>query len=107
MKGRMSLVSFIEEVKLELLQESKTEPFFELDEVTLEVSFVLDATAKAGVKLYVVDVGGETKAQQTHKVSLKLFPLGVPNTKLTGSQVIKNKQPKKKPLRTRRRVYKR
>jgi len=77
MKAQISLGDFIKDVKKELIeaQDTSGDPFFELEEVHLEVSFVLDTSAKAGGKLLVVELGGETKAQQTHKVSLTLRPL--------------------------------
>lgn len=77
MKGRISISRFIREVESELsaAQATAGRPFFEVTDVTLEVSFALDASAKAGAKLFVIDLGGETKAQQTHKVVLKLKPL--------------------------------
>ena len=80
MKGKISLGEFIKDVKKELMeaQDTSGDPFFELDEVRLEVSFVLDTAAKAGGKLLVVELGAETKAQQTHKVSLTLRPLPKP-----------------------------
>lgn len=75
MKGMISLVDFIKEVKQELRAAvDKEDPFFEMGDVELEVTFALDATAKAGAKLFVVDIGGETKATQTHKVKVKLHP---------------------------------
>ena len=75
MKGMISLVDFIKEVKQELRAAvDKEDPFFEMGDVELEVTFALDATAKAGAKLFVVDIGGETKATQTHKVKIKLHP---------------------------------
>lgn len=75
MKGMISLVDFIKEVKQELRAAvDKDDPFFEMGDVELEVTFALDATAKAGAKLFVVDIGGETKATQTHKVKVKLHP---------------------------------
>lgn len=78
MKGSISLGEFIEEVKKELrqAQETSKEPMFQLSEVNLEVSFGVDASAKAEGKLmFFVDLSGEAKASQLHKVSLKLTPL--------------------------------
>ncbi|HUW50277.1 MAG TPA: trypco2 family protein [Sulfuricella sp.] len=77
MKGSISLGEFIEEVKKELrqAQETSKEPMFQLSEVNLEVSFGVDASAKAEGKMFFVDLSGEAKASQLHKVSLKLTPL--------------------------------
>ncbi|ETD36996.1 hypothetical protein U724_15815 [Pseudomonas chlororaphis subsp. aurantiaca PB-St2] len=71
----MSLVDFIKEVKSELRAAvDNDDPFFEMGEVELEVTFALDISGKTGVKLVVAELGGETKATQTHKVKLKLHP---------------------------------
>ena len=45
-----------------------------MGEVELEISFILDAEASAGAKFIVIDVGGKTKATQSHKVKIKLIP---------------------------------
>jgi hypothetical protein len=75
MKGKISLVEFIKEVKAELRSAVDNEsPFFEMGEVELEVTFALDVGGKAGLKLVVAEFGGETKATQTHKVKIKLHP---------------------------------
>jgi hypothetical protein len=75
MKGNISIKDFISQVKEELVDAVDDEtPFFELGEVELEVAFVLDTKAKAGARLFVVDVGGEATATQTHRVRLKLTP---------------------------------
>ena len=77
MKGDISLGDFIKRVKSELVaaQDKGGTPFFELKEVELEVSFVLDAKASAEGQLLVVKLGGETTATQTHKVVMKFLPL--------------------------------
>lgn len=78
MKGSISLKDFISQVSDELRNaqsKNNDEAFFELKEVTLEVSFALDTTAKGSGKFVVMDVSGETKASQIHRVTLKLDPL--------------------------------
>ena len=73
MKGRIDLRKFIEQVKKELVEAQTIEkPFYELTNVELEVNFVLEAKGKAGLKFFVIDVGGQATAQQTHKVVLHL-----------------------------------
>ena len=75
-KGNISLKDFIEEVKNELKSAVDEEtPFFLMDEVELEVSFTLDAKAQGSAKLVVLDVGGDVKASQAHRVKLKLTPI--------------------------------
>ncbi len=77
MKGNISLSDFIHQVKKELIdaQHKSGDPFYRLTEVKLEVSFTLNATGKAGFDLCVVELNGETKAEQVHKVQLTLLPL--------------------------------
>lgn len=89
MKGKISIGDFIHQVKHELRDAQTSEhgdPFYELQSVTLEVSFVLDTSMKAGANLYVVQLGSDTSAQQTHKVTLALTPLSgsARNRKSTG-----------------------
>ncbi len=75
MKGKISLVDFIKEVKRELREAADTEdPFFIMGSVELEVSFVLDVAGRGSVKLLVAELGAESKATQTHKVKLTLTP---------------------------------
>ena len=76
MKGRISLRDFIKDVRAELEQAKAEEKdaFFELQEVTLEVAFSLDISGKGAGKFIVVDLSGEAKASQSHKVVLKLQP---------------------------------
>jgi hypothetical protein len=83
MKGNISIGDFIHQVKKELkeAQDKSGDAFYELREVNLEISFVLNASAESGLKLYVVDLKGGAKAEQTHKVSLKLVPLPQPGSK--------------------------
>ena len=82
MKGKISLKDFIVEVKNELLAAVDDEnPILAPKEVELEVAFGLDASAKAGSKLFVIELGGETKANQLHRVKLVLTP--IPDSALT------------------------
>lgn len=111
MKGKISLREFIKDVKQDLkLAIDKDDPFFFLDEVELEVAFVLDAEAKAGAKFIVVDVGGRTKATQTHKVKIKLTPFTeeedriISRGKASGKKAkTKRKKTFKKPILRKRR----
>ncbi len=109
MKGKISLGDFIKDVKKELIeaQDTSGDPFYELEEVRLEVSFVLDASAKAGGKLLVVELGGETKAQQTHKVSLTLRPLPRPTTEIQETELTTPAAKAKNKTLSRRPVYRR
>ncbi len=74
MKGNISISDFINDVKKELTQSQKENAFFNLKEVNLEITFILDASADTKGNLFVVEAGGEMNASQTHKVTLKLDP---------------------------------
>jgi Trypsin-co-occurring domain 2 len=76
MKGRIDLGAFIQQIKKELVDaQAREEGFMELTDVELEVHFVLDVSGTAGMKLWVLDIGGKAKASQLHKVKLQFRPL--------------------------------
>src|ERR1019366_6531955 len=56
-------------------QNTSGDPFYELDNVQLEVTFSVEAGGGTSFKLIVAEIGGEAKASQTHKVVLTLKPL--------------------------------
>lgn len=98
MKGHISLKDFIKSVKEDLKSALDTKnPFFHMDEVELEVSFILDAEAQAGARFLVVDIGGKTKASQCHKVRMKLIPFVGEEIVTTGPQGSSKKVSLKKP----------
>jgi NTP-dependent ternary system trypsin peptidase co-occuring protein len=76
MKGHISIGDFIHQVKRELFEaeSSERDALFELEDVTLEISFALEVEGKAGFKLYVLDLGANSKAAQSHKVTIKVRP---------------------------------
>lgn len=78
MRGGISISEFIHRVKDELVHaqvKNGGEPFYRLTEVELEISFVLGASGKAKGSLMVLEASTEAKAQQSHKVTLKLEPV--------------------------------
>jgi len=77
MKGKISLKEFIHQVKKELVdaQEGIGDPFYELENVELEVSFAIDVKGESKLDLVVIELGAEANAQQLHKVTLSLKPL--------------------------------
>lgn len=101
MKEKLSLKEFILNIKKELEDiqtDDYNKAFFELKEVNLEVSFVLDTSAEGSGKFVVVDLKGATKSTQIHKVSVKLDPIKRPlkNTNPANSNKLSNE--KNKPL---------
>ncbi|MFI6171357.1 trypco2 family protein [Nocardia sp. NPDC051052] len=45
-----------------------------LDECTIELNIAVKREGKAGIKAYVVTIGGGLSSEQTHKVSAKFKP---------------------------------
>ncbi len=82
MKGNISIGDFIRQVKDEIREarDKTLDPLFKLEEISLEISFALEAGADSKMKLYVVELGADTKATQTHKVTLKLVPIEEKNS---------------------------
>ncbi|MGE0386198.1 MAG: trypco2 family protein [Gammaproteobacteria bacterium] len=87
MKGRIELGEFIMQVKAELMAANSkdSEPFYSLDAVELEVAFTMETTGKSKGRLVVLELEGEAKASQVHKVTLKLTPLSPARSSGTGS----------------------
>ncbi|MEC4091388.1 trypco2 family protein [Pseudoalteromonas rubra] len=93
-KENISLKDFIEKVKSELKSAVDEEtPFFLMDEVELEVSFTLDIKTQGSAKLVVLDVGGDVKASQVHRVKLKLTPFHEPTKPQRINQITPPKPP--------------
>lgn len=87
MKGKISIGDFIHQVKKELVeaQGASGDSFYELHDVELEITFALETKGKGGINLYVVELGGQAAASQTHKVTLKLKPIRKPEENGPGS----------------------
>ena len=77
MKGNTELSQFVKQLKrdLTLAQERDSEPMLALEEVELEVGFVIDGSGKTKPKLFVVDTEADTEALQIHKVRLRFMPV--------------------------------
>lgn len=77
MKNRIELGDFIHQVKQELVnaQRNDDKPFYTLEEVELEVSFVLGTSGRAKGSIFVVDIEGTANSTQTHKIKLRLKPI--------------------------------
>ncbi len=75
----IGLNELIKHVKKELLS-TETDgdglaPFFSVDAVTLELQVTIRKDAKAGLKVYVADLGGGLARDDTQKVTVTLSPL--------------------------------
>lgn len=80
MMNPASVSDLIYWVKKELLSEEARKkdpvPLFSIEEVTVEVNFVVDTNVKAGVSiLKVVDFGSEIGGQAVQKATIKMKPL--------------------------------
>ena len=79
-KKHVSLRELIHWVKQELLsEEAQGEdpvPLFVIDEVTVEVNFVVDGKLKSGFSAFkVVEVGSEVAEQRVQKATIKMTPI--------------------------------
>jgi len=76
----ISLQELIYWVKQELLSADAREkdpvPLFTIDEVTIEVNFVVEGTIKGGFSaLKVVEAGSEVSEQRVQKATIKMTPI--------------------------------
>src|SRR2546425_6342136 len=73
--GQIGITGFVNQIRDELLkaQEAK-QHIFTLDTVELEIKFVTEKEAKAGIKFWVASLGGKYSREQTHSVKLRLKP---------------------------------
>ena len=79
-KRPISLSELIYWVKQELLSEEARKkdpvPLFTIDEVTVEVNFVVEGTIEGGFSvLKIVEVGSEVLEQQVQKATIKMTPI--------------------------------
>lgn len=75
----IGLTELIQQVKQDLMstalnQESEV-PLFTVDAVELELQVTVKKDAKAGIKFYVVDIGGGASRDDVQKVKVSLSPL--------------------------------
>jgi len=78
-ENAIGLAELIEQVKQELLNPppgAETDPpVFAVDSVELELQVTVKKDARAGIKIYVIDVGGGGSRDDIQKVKVKLSPL--------------------------------
>ena len=75
----IGLVEFIQAVKQELVraqQSAGNNPLLKLDDVELEMSIVTTKEVSGGLKFWVIELGGKYDKEQTHKLTVKLAPMG-------------------------------
>lgn len=75
----IGLAELIQQVKQELLTQSPDNetdiPIFAVDSVELELQVTVKKEGKAGVKIYVFEMGGSGSRDDVQKVKVKLSPL--------------------------------
>ncbi len=76
----VSLIDLIYWVKQELLSEEARKkdpvPLFTIDEIAVEVNFMVEGTMKGGFSaLKVVEAGSEVSEQRVQKATIKLTPI--------------------------------
>jgi hypothetical protein len=77
MADEIGLQELLLKVKEELLAPVGEDPapLFYVEQVDLELSVVIRKAAQAGVRVYVVDVGGNLAQESANKVRVSLRPL--------------------------------
>lgn len=75
----IGLAELIDQVKQELLTQrpgsGSTVPFFSVDQVTLELKVTVSKAGKAGLRIHVIEVGGNLSREDVHTIQVTLTPL--------------------------------
>jgi uncharacterized protein YpuA (DUF1002 family) len=78
-ESSIGLAELIQQVKEELLTQApdgETDiPIFAVDSVELELQVTVKKSGKAGIKIYVLEMGGGSSRDDVQKVKVKLSPL--------------------------------
>lgn len=78
-ENSLGLAELIEHIKQELLsteaEGEKPIPLFSVDQVNLELQVTARKEGKAGIKVYVVELGGGGSRDDVQKVTVTLTPL--------------------------------
>ncbi|ACC85033.1 trypco2 family protein [Nostoc punctiforme] len=78
-ENSIGLAELIEQIKQELLstevEGEKPIPLFSVDQVSLELQVTARKEGKAGIKVYVVELGGGGSRDDVQKVTVTLTPL--------------------------------
>jgi hypothetical protein len=77
MAGEIGLQELVHQVKKELFAHSPDDPVpvFYVEGVDLELGVKFQREGQAGIRVYVVDIGGGVGHEQAQKVSVRLRPL--------------------------------
>jgi hypothetical protein len=76
-KKTIGISDLIARLKTELLSKQNTdEPnLFSIDEITVEVNFVIDGNIESGFNLGVVTLGSEVSEERVQKITVKMSPI--------------------------------
>ncbi|MFI7670802.1 trypco2 family protein [Nocardia sp. NPDC049526] len=86
--GPIEFSDMIKYLKSELAtaQAAATDDFkLKLDECSVELNIAVKREGKAGIKAYVVTIGGGLSSEQTHKVTAKFRPFDADSVFETGT----------------------
>jgi len=56
--------------------QEQREQYFVTQELEIEIAVTSNAQVKGGINLYVVQVGGEAKSQEIHRIKIKMIKQG-------------------------------
>jgi hypothetical protein len=87
MTTQIGLAEYIYQVKRELMQPEEgvvdPVPLLAIEEVELDIAVTVSIEAKAGLKVYVVELGGGGDRSDAHSVHVKLAPLLSPEERMS------------------------
>mgnify|MGYP000995732990 CR=1 FL=1 len=71
----IGLIELIQKVKQELAAKQDDDELFFIEEINLEVNFVVSGDLNSGFNLGIVTVGSDVNEQKTQKINVKLTPI--------------------------------
>ena len=74
-KTEIGVKDLIKKIQEELLEFEESEGVFSIDEITLEVNFLINGDIDSGFNLGVVSLGSQISEERVQKISIKMTPL--------------------------------
>lgn len=71
----LGINELISKIKQDLLHQSNNNELFFVEEINLEISFVISGDIDSGFNLGVVTLGSDISEERTQKVNIKLTPI--------------------------------
>jgi hypothetical protein len=74
-KSEIGLIELIEKIKQELMTKQQDTDLFFVEEVNLEINFVVSGDINSGFNLGIVTLGSDVNEQRIQKITVKLTPI--------------------------------